>query len=113
MKHVHLLYTSTCTIFLSHTAAQNEVTRSQDKVRGLYFLAVIFAVTIGCLNFQGASANASKVTIGSDFELTINPQKQELKLGTPSTLVSSHLISLISYLNADFQQTILVLWQNV
>ena len=34
------------------TAAQNEVALSYHRVRGLYFLAVVFSATIAQFNFQ-------------------------------------------------------------
>ena len=34
------------------TAAQNEVAHSYHSVRGLYFLAVVFAATIGVISFS-------------------------------------------------------------
>ena len=52
----YTLYNVYCTYDISHTiilteiaATRNEITLSYHRVRGLYFLAVIFVVTIICL----------------------------------------------------------------
>ena len=75
--HKHIIYRYSCIDynvyipFIKITAAQNEVTLSYHRVRGLYFLAVIFATTVVSCTVDIAHCIVYNVQCSEQFTLYI------------------------------------------